>query len=160
MHDPVLDTVATTLSECGFGTVRFNFRGVGESDGAFDGGQGETEDLRAVLEYVRRDFEPTKLWVGGYSFGAFVVQQTSLMDVERLILIAPPSGGDIEPSLISTHVIVGTNDEICDSDRYLSKSRTDPLLQVHIIDHADHFFMYAQDHLREVVTSIAVSADQ
>ena len=60
MHDPVLDAVATTLSECGFGTVRFNFRGVGDSDGAFEGGSGETEDLKAVLDYVRREFEPTQ----------------------------------------------------------------------------------------------------
>ena len=65
MHDAVLDTVATVLAEQDVGRVRFNFRGVGASDGQYDEGRGEADDLIAVRDWLATEHAPDELWLGG-----------------------------------------------------------------------------------------------
>ncbi len=72
MHNKVVTMVARALRELGATTVRFNFRGTGQSAGAFDHGKGEREDLRAVVNWVRAARPDDALWLAGFSFGSFV----------------------------------------------------------------------------------------
>ena len=70
MHNKVVTMTARALRESGIATLRFNFRGVGQSEGSFDDGQGELDDLRAVAAWARAEHQDKALWLAGFSFGA------------------------------------------------------------------------------------------
>src|SRR5579883_2897349 len=72
MTNKVVTTLAKTFRDLGMRTVRFNFRGVGKSEGAFAEGIGETDDLLAVVKWAQTTCSNDKLWLAGFSFGAFV----------------------------------------------------------------------------------------
>lgn len=91
LRNKVVTIMERSLRELGLRTVRFNFRGVGESGGEFDDGEGETDDLLAVVEWVRRTRPEDDLWLGGFSFGAFIALKAAQdLPVRQLITIAPP----------------------------------------------------------------------
>ncbi len=91
MRNKVVTIMERALRELGLCTVRFNYRGVGESEGEFDDGIGESEDLYSVVEWVRRVRPDTDLWLGGFSFGAYITLQVAQeLPVRQLITIAPP----------------------------------------------------------------------
>jgi len=80
-----------SLRELGLATVRFNFRGVGESEGEFADGVGEVDDLLAVVDWVRKVRPDADLWLGGFSFGSFIsLKAAQDLPVRQLISIAPP----------------------------------------------------------------------
>ena len=92
MHNKVVVMAARSLRELGAVTVRFNFRGTGASAGSFDQGQGEGDDLRAVVQWVRGQRPGTALWLAGFSFGAYVsLRAAHEVQPEGLISIAPPA---------------------------------------------------------------------
>ena len=118
MHNKVVTMAATALRELGITTVRFNFRSVGESAGAFDRGVGEQDDLKAVVAWVREQRPDDRLWLAGFSFGAFVSLKASAdIQPQALISIAPPAGrwdfSGIAPPA-NWLVIQGEQDEIVD----------------------------------------------
>jgi hypothetical protein len=91
MHNKVVTIMERAMRELGLRTVRFNFRGVGASEGVFDDGYGETDDLFAVTEWVRRARPHDALWLGGFSFGAYISVRAALnLSLGQLISIAPP----------------------------------------------------------------------
>ena len=92
MRSRVLREAARALTRIGVAVVRFNYRGVGLSAGAFTGGPAETEDVRAVLDRLNERYPTLPLWALGYSFGAWVAMTTGAHDrrVEALVGIAPP----------------------------------------------------------------------
>lgn len=91
MRNKVVTIMERSLRELGLRTVRLNFRGVGESEGEFDDGKGEVDDLLAVVDWVRKTRPEDDLWLGGFSFGAFVVLKAAQdLPVRQLITIAPP----------------------------------------------------------------------
>jgi alpha/beta superfamily hydrolase len=93
LHNKVVTMTATTLRELGIATVRFNFRSVGGSAGEFDHGVGEQDDLKAVAAWVRSQRPDDRLWLAGFSFGAFVsLKAAAELQPEALISIAPPAG--------------------------------------------------------------------
>lgn len=91
MDNKVVTTLAKTLQADGIATLRFNFRGVGQSAGAFDDGLGETEDAAAVAAYGAQRWPDRRLVLAGFSFGAFVALRLALeRETSRLITVAPP----------------------------------------------------------------------
>ncbi|OHE84785.1 MAG: alpha/beta hydrolase [Lysobacterales bacterium RIFOXYD1_FULL_69_11] len=120
MHNKVVTIAARALRESGAATVRFNFRGVGQSEGTFDDGNGEADDLRAVVAWVRRQRPDAKLWLAGFSFGAYVsLKVAAELKPDMLISIAPPAGRGWEFDAITPPdcpwlVIQGEADEIVD----------------------------------------------
>ena len=120
MHNKVVTMAARALRECGVTTVRFNFRGVGGSAGEFDDGTGEADDLRFVAAWVRRERPHARLWLVGFSFGAYVTIKTAAeLDPSLLISIAPPAGRSWDFEAIALPqcpwlVIQGEADEIVD----------------------------------------------
>ena len=92
MHNKVVTILERSMRELGLRTVRFNFRGTGESEGEHDDGYGETDDLFAVAEWVRRTRPQDSLWLGGFSFGSYITLRAALnLDIGQLISIAPPT---------------------------------------------------------------------
>ena len=91
MHNKIVTTIAKTFQGMGANTVRFNFRGVMRSEGAFDQGKGELDDLLAVIDWVR-DLSPhQEIWLGGFSFGGFIAATAATkVDAKRLVTVAPP----------------------------------------------------------------------
>jgi alpha/beta superfamily hydrolase len=93
MHNKVVTMAARALRELGLAVVRFNFRSVGASAGSFDHGAGEQDDLRAVAAWVRQQRPGDALWLGGFSFGAYVsLRAAAELQPAVLISIAPPAG--------------------------------------------------------------------
>ena len=107
--------------ELGATTVRFNFRGTGNSAGTYDGGDGEVEDLGAVAAWVRASRPRDQLWLAGFSFGAYVsLRAASALQPSVLVSIAPPAGRwdfskVVAPTMLWL-VIQGEADEIVDPE--------------------------------------------
>jgi len=146
MHNKVVTMVARSLRELGAATVRFNFRGTGHSEGEFDEGAGETDDLRAIVAWVRTQRPDHALWLAGFSFGAYVsIRAAEELKPALLISIAPPAGRwDFESVALPTMpwvVIQGENDEVVDPQAvydWLKKIKA----QAHVVRMPDtsHFF--------------------
>lgn len=120
MHNKVVTMAARALRELGATTVRFNFRSVGGSAGSFDHGEGEREDLRTVVAWVRAQRPQDQLWLGGFSFGAYVsLRAAAGLAPAALISIAPPAGRwDFEAIATPTMpwlVVQGDADEIVEA---------------------------------------------
>lgn len=158
LHDAVLDCLTSVLVDGGVGVLRFNFRGVGGSAGQHDGGPGEVADLRAAAAWLRREHPGQGLWVGGYSFGAWVAWQALAAGerAQRLLLVAPPVGTmsfGAEPPDCAVDVVAGEDDAFIDWHVLEAWSG----VIVHPLPGADHFFsgnMAAlEDAFRRIVTA-------
>ena len=92
MHNKVVFRAAAALNEAGLVTLRFNFRGVGQSTGTHDEGQGERDDARAGLDYLAENYPHHEITLCGFSFGARVGMEVGIDDdrVTRLISIGTP----------------------------------------------------------------------
>lgn len=90
MHNKVVTTVARAFDQMGVPTVRFNYRGVGKSEGTYGDMVGEQADLRAILAWVHATLPGWKIWLAGFSFGAFISAVVANEAApSRLISIAP-----------------------------------------------------------------------
>jgi alpha/beta superfamily hydrolase len=90
MHNKVVHTLARGFNELGLASVRFNFRGVGTSAGGFGHGAGESEDALAVIDWVRRVRPRDRVWLAGFSFGAYVaLRAATRAGVAGLVTVAP-----------------------------------------------------------------------
>ncbi len=156
MYDGVLSIASDTLTGHGVACVRFNFRGVGASEGSFDSGVGEIDDLLAVVEWTATAHPHDRLWLIGYSFGASIVagaldRLAAVRPVQRALLIAPPIGRlpFSATSAEGVHCIAGTADDFVDPGRLESWAGD----QCTLIAGADHFFSspQQQSELRQAV---------
>jgi uncharacterized protein len=118
MHNKVVTMTARALRELGAATVRFNFRGTGDSEGSFDEGRGEVEDLKAVAAWVRAQRPGDALWLAGFSFGAYVsLRAAEELQPAVLVSIAPPVGrwdgfDDLPVPAMPWLVVQGDADEV------------------------------------------------
>jgi hypothetical protein len=88
MHNPVVYHADRALHERGFSTLRFNFRGVEGSEGSFDDGRGELDDLAAAVAWMRQEAPFLPLLLVGYSFGAWMATNLAVNDAEIAALVA------------------------------------------------------------------------
>jgi len=123
MHNKVVTMIERALRESGLATVRFNFRGVGKSEGAFDEGRGEGDDLAAVVEWVRAARPDDAVWLAGFSFGSFVSLANAVrLDAAALVSVAPPVERSYDFDAIELPtcpwlVIQGEEDEVVDAEK-------------------------------------------
>lgn len=90
MHNKVVHYLARTMKKLGLARIRFNFRGVGKSEGEYGESLGETEDLLAIIDWVNQNFPGTPIWLAGFSFGGFVaLRGATQREVKQLITVAP-----------------------------------------------------------------------
>jgi len=146
MHNKVVTVMERSMRELGLRTIRFNFRCAGESEGEHDDGYGETDDLFAVTEWVRRTRPNDELWLAGFSFGSFICMRAAQnLKLGQLILIAPPVDR-YEFSQLQTPdcpwlVVQGDEDEVVcleDVACWIEKLELKPDFLV--MEQAGHFF--------------------
>jgi uncharacterized protein len=154
--------VVTTLERCfrdqGAATVRFNFRGVGQSSGIFDQGLGESDDLQAVYAFSREFLPNLPLVLAGFSFGSFVAaRMANALQTAQLISIAPPVQSWDFQTIDAPHmpwlVVQGEQDEVVAPEavyRFAAAQKPAPTLQR--LPDATHFFHGKLLELRSVVT--------
>lgn len=119
MHNKVVTIIERSLRELGFDTVRFNFRGIGKSEGTFDEGVGESDDLAAVVEWARTMRPHAPLWLAGFSFGSYVaLRNAKRLAADALVTIAPPVGRwdfeEFELPECPWLIVQGEEDEVVD----------------------------------------------
>lgn len=154
MDNNVVLAACRTLTGRGIAALRFNFRGVGRSDGTFDHGQGERDDLRAALAQLSDLPEVDAMRVGliGYSFGATVAAEVAGGHLRGFALISPPIAfGDLRvdwgcPAL----VLGGDQDPIAPTDR-LRVVAERANVELRIISGADHSWWGFEDELGEAL---------
>ncbi len=90
MHNKVVHTLVRAFNELGLPALRFNFRGVGDSQGSYGGGEGEAADLLAVAAHARQTHPHAAIWLAGFSFGAVIAARTAAeIRAARLVCVAP-----------------------------------------------------------------------
>jgi uncharacterized protein len=90
MLNKVVHTLARAMNDLGLSALRFNFRGVGASEGDYAEGEGEVDDVIAVAEYARRRWPGCRIWLAGFSFGAMVsARAAAQVQPEQLLSVAP-----------------------------------------------------------------------
>jgi alpha/beta superfamily hydrolase len=149
----VVTTLARAAVDAGWVAVRSNFRGVGASDGVFDAGRGETDDLLAVAHFVEKNY-PGLPWVlTGFSFGAFVQHRLAArLPAKRLILVAPAvTMYDFDPVPPGTEVIFGDADELIAPAAIAEWAATQGIAP-RVVNNAGHFF---HGKLRELRAAFA-----
>ncbi|HZV91604.1 MAG TPA: alpha/beta fold hydrolase, partial [Caldimonas sp.] len=143
----VAQTLARAFVEVGWASVRFNFRGVGESEGSWDDGRGEVEDALAVIHETRAkvDFAGLPLALAGFSFGGFVAAAAAerLADADkprRMVLVAPSTQKQDVPAVPQgTIVVQGDADELVPLESTLAWARPQDL-PVIVFPGVGHFF--------------------
>lgn len=146
MHNKVVTILERSMRELGLRTVLFNFRGVGDSEGSFDDGYGETDDLFSVIEWVRRARPDDDLWLGGFSFGSFVALRAAQnISLGQLVSIAPPveryGFSELEHPGCPWLVVQGDEDEVVSFDAVsLWADALKPPPDFIVMEHTGHFF--------------------
>ena len=137
----VVTTLAKTLFGLGYVAIRPNFRGVGASAGVFDQGNGETDDLVAVIRYAKARFGELPLLLAGFSFGAFVQTRVAQqVTAERLVLVGPAVNRFPAATVpANTLVVHGEHDEVVPLAAVLDWARPQHLPLV-VVPGGEHFF--------------------
>ena len=147
MHTKVVYQAAKALGRIGCAVLRFNFRGVGSSEGSYADGIGELDDFRAAVDFMHQRYQPARLWTGGFSFGSWIALTVGASDrrVSTLIGLAPPLARyDFESVRVSTKpkfFVQGEFDELCPlKDMRQFYARAEEPKELVVIDGADHLF--------------------
>tara|TARA_R110000787_G_scaffold36145_18_gene92498 strand:+ start:353 stop:1024 length:672 start_codon:yes stop_codon:yes gene_type:complete len=163
MNNRVVFEVYQTFARRGFSTLRFNFRGVGRSQGEYDEGLGELSDAAAALDWLQAaNPDAEQCWVSGFSFGAWICMQLLMRrpEINSFISLAPPANkydfSFLAPCPSSGLLIHGSDDNIVPEDSVATlakKLRAQKRITIdyQIIDGANHFFHDRVDELTTLV---------
>src|SRR5215813_5157105 len=165
MQDRVTVQMYKLFADKGFGTLRFNFRGIGRSQGIFDNGMGELSDAASALDYLQ-SMNPNaeQCWVGGYSFGAWIGLQLLMRrpEIDGFIAVAPPANhydlSFLAPCPASGVIISGDKDIVAppsDIDRSLTKVRVQKgeVIERATVAGANHFFQGKLEDLEKTAAA-------
>lgn len=154
MENKIVTTLSKTFAELGFATLRFNFRGVGESVGEFDSGNGEVEDMLAVIQHAKDAFGHLPLILAGFSFGGYVAARTAQHvhpHPHKLVLVAPAVGRFAMPAVAHNALVIhGEHDEIIPLADALDWARPHHLPIV-VFPEAGHFFHGRLSQLKQTL---------
>jgi hypothetical protein len=157
MTNKVVHILARSFSELEAITVRFNFRGVGKSEGDYSDGVGEAEDLQALVSELKKWRPQAPIWLAGFSFGAYVtIRAQAVIKAEKLLLVAPPVSmypfAELAEITVPWIVIQGGQDEVIDAaavKTWVSQRPNPP--QLIWLEEDGHFF---HGKLNEVKASL------
>jgi alpha/beta superfamily hydrolase len=155
MTNKVVHMLAKACNDSGAVAVRFNYRGVGASAGAYDGGNGETDDTLAVIDWTQQRWPQAQLWLGGFSFGGAVAMKAAALRPPRALVTVAPAVDRVAVERIPTRpwlLIQGDSDELVDAARTQAWARTLSVSpELKILPGVDHFFHGRLTELREIV---------
>ncbi len=162
MHNKVVFRAASALNDAGLITLRINFRGVGQSTGEHDEGQGELEDVRAGLRYLVETFPSQPITLCGFSFGALVGLEVGIADeqVKNLISIGTPVDkydfGFLDACRKPILLVHGDRDEFGSLPRVLDLvnriQQHNPDVELRVVKDSGHFFESHLDELKLAIT--------
>ena len=165
MDNKVAQTLARTFVALGYVAARFNFRGVGASEGVHDGGKGETDDMALMLAHMQAEYPGLPVALTGFSFGTFVqaqLQQRLIAEgrpAERLVLVGSAAGKWPMPDVPADTILIhGEVDDTITLAQVLDWARPQDL-PVIVIPGADHFFHRKLGHIKQLVTQLWRRAD-
>ena len=159
MNNKVVYSLYRTFFDQGFTVLRFNFRGVGRSQGSYDNGEGELSDAASALDWLQSTHtQSQEFWVGGFSFGGWIAMQLLMRRPELggFVAVSPPADrydfNFLAPCPVSGQIIQGTEDTVVTPaavDRLATKLNLQRGIAVdfNVIEGADHFFT---QHLGEL----------
>jgi hypothetical protein len=160
MSNNVVMGICCSLIQVGLITLRFNFRGVGGSQGTYDEGKGEIEDALAALSFLaaQEEIKQGNVGLAGYSFGAGVAMKASLKnDLPKALSVVARTRVDFDDDLerrssLPMQFVVGDQDRLMPTDQFseLSSRLTTPP-EMHVIPGADHFFRGRESEVGELV---------
>jgi uncharacterized protein len=157
MRNKVVHTIARAANRRGAPAVRFNFRGVGASGGAWDEGRGETDDALAVIAWARQRWPARPLWLAGFSFGGFVALRAAVdAGPAALVTVAPPVsrfpvGATPDPGC-PWLVVQGEADELVDHREVVAWAGARPAPpRLALLPETSHFFHGRLAELQQVV---------
>ncbi|MCH7486209.1 MAG: alpha/beta hydrolase [Proteobacteria bacterium] len=163
MNNKVVYSLFQSFTRRGFSALRFNFRGVGRSQGRFDNGQGELSDAASALDWMQtHNPNASGCWIGGFSFGAWITMQLMMRrpEISGFISVAPPASMQdfsfLAPCPASGMIVHGNRDDvvpIASVDKLAQKvsSQKNITIDYRVIDGADHFF---RDHMEILIGHI------
>lgn len=161
MHTKAVYQGSKALARIGAASLRFNFRGVGSSRGAHDGGPGEMDDFRAALDFMAQRYPGTPLWSAGFSFGSWVAWNVGIEDarVELLLGIGLPVNlfdfSPVTDSGKAKFLIHGERDELIpvrDIRKFYAELREPK--EMAIVEGADHLFDGKTSEVGEAVEDL------
>ena len=146
LHNKVVHTLSRAFMNCDFSTLRFNFRGVGDSDGIFDNGEGELQDVLAAVSWMRERSPHLPLWLAGFSFGAAMAVRAAVESTPAgLVSVAPATSrfaGNLNGQPDCPWLIVqGDQDELVPVDETIDWVNTlNPGPELQVFADTEHFF--------------------
>lgn len=165
MNNKVVYNLYYVFVKKGYSVVRFNFRGVGRSQGDFDNGQGELSDAAAALDWLQSvNPNASACWVAGFSFGAWIGMQLLMRrpEIEGFISIAPPANmydfSFLAPCPSSGLILQGTDDDVVPEpsvEKLANKLKLQKNITIdyQLVKGANHFFKDHMDHLTNSVNA-------
>jgi len=170
MHNKIVYALNQIFVRQGFCTLRFNFRGVGRSQGSFGRGEGELTDAASALDWLQ-SYNPNagQCWIAGFSFGAWIGMQLLMRrpEIDRFVSVAPPANiydfGFLAPCPSSGLIVQGDKDDVVPEESVkklaekLGKQR-DIEVDFRVIKGANHFFTDRMDKLDTVVEDYVETA--
>ncbi len=163
MNNQVVYSLYYTFAQRGFSVLRFNFRGVGRSQGFWDGGPGELADAASALDWLQIVKPDAKsCWIAGVSFGTWIAMQLLMRrpEIDGFICVAPPSNlydfSFLAPCPSSGLMVNGDKDRVVPSNSVAdlsTKLKTQRGIKIdhEVIPGANHFFENKTDELTDVV---------
>jgi alpha/beta superfamily hydrolase len=154
MHNKVVTTLAKAFQGMGLNTVRFNFRGVMRSEGAYDSGNGELDDLVGVIDWVQHAQTKKEIWLAGFSFGAYIAAKAATqIPVNKLVTVAPPVQhfhfDKIPPITCPWILVQGELDDVVPPKAVIAwAEKRDPQPTIICFPQAGHFFHGQLSELR------------
>ncbi|MFQ5644579.1 MAG: alpha/beta hydrolase [Thiogranum sp.] len=157
LNNKIVHQLARTFTGLGAVSVRFNFRGVGDSAGEYDAGRGELQDLLAVVARAQSQWPGLPLWLAGFSFGGFIaLQAAQQLHPQRLVTVAPAVNyfpeGRLNLAGISWLLIQGDTDDIvpvAQVNAWLAGLDVQP--QLVLLEGAGHFFHGRLNDLKQAI---------
>ena len=164
MNNKIVYNIFHAFKNIGFATLRFNFRGVGKSQGSYDNGVGELTDAAAALDWLQNE-NPTaqNTWIAGFSFGSWLALQLLMRrpEIAGFVAVSPPANlydfSFLAPCPASGLIIQGTDDKIVEAEQVseladkLNKQKNLKIVYKKLIG-ADHFFKNELDDIQDVIT--------
>ncbi len=170
MDNAVVQAMSSAFHEQGFGTLRFNFRGVGRSQGTYSGGEGELNDAASVVDWLQSSQRVAyRMWIAGFSFGAWIAMQLMMRrpEIEGFVVASLPAHAFdfsfLAPCPVSGQVLYGENDGVVPAESVRAlvgrlNAQKGIFVDYRVVSGADHSFTGKLDELKRIMSGYLVES--